>query len=138
MIMCVQNTPNLFSFMNSSVVAPRRLVLDFISSHSHRFLSLQKMSQEQGSWIPIIVIGILFLLRWIFYDQGSTAISIRKWWNYRVRALSLYIYNHTKIYKQIYILILILSLYFKHDVNCHSRKSNFVINWGIGMILNIK
>jgi len=69
--------------MNSSVVAPRRLVLDFISSHSHRFLSLQKMSQEQGSWIPIIVIGILFLLRWIFYDQGSTAISIRKWWNYR-------------------------------------------------------
>ena len=45
----------------------------------------EEQDAAQGSWIPLLVIIFLLVLRWIYYGEGHRPMRIRRWYNLQVR-----------------------------------------------------
>lgn len=45
-------------------------------------MSSADSEEVEGSWIPFVLLTILFLMRWVVYGEG--AVGIRRWYNMRV------------------------------------------------------
>lgn len=41
-----------------------------------------------GSWVPLIGLMILLLLRWVYYGEGSAPVRTRRWLNLQVTSNS--------------------------------------------------
>mmetsp|Transcript_31576 Transcript_31576/g.52130 ORF Transcript_31576/g.52130 Transcript_31576/m.52130 type:complete len:80 (+) Transcript_31576:114-353(+) len=39
--------------------------------------------EVEGSWIPFILLSVLFILGWLVYGKSSGAVGIRRWYNMR-------------------------------------------------------
>jgi hypothetical protein len=50
----------------------------------HEKDSTDSSPPSRGSWIPLLFVLILLLLRWIFYGEGKFPIQIRRWYNLKV------------------------------------------------------
>ena len=47
------------------------------------------LQKNNGSWIPLVSLLCLLLMRWICYSNGNRPVQIRRWFNAKVR----YIYR---------------------------------------------
>lgn len=53
--------------------------------------SVESINGEEavkGSWIPTIIIGAFFVIRWILKSQSNTAVNLRRMMQMQVRSIS--------------------------------------------------
>lgn len=44
-------------------------------------------SATTGSWLPLVLIFVLLLLRWVFYGEGDAPVRLRRWIQLQVSIL---------------------------------------------------
>lgn len=38
----------------------------------------------QGSWLPLILVAAVLVIRWLVFGDGPTPVRIRRWYNLQV------------------------------------------------------
>jgi hypothetical protein len=48
-------------------------------------MSKDTQQQEKGSWLPLIALIVMFVIRWLVYGQGNIPIRFQRCYNMQVR-----------------------------------------------------
>lgn len=50
-------------------------------SETNLIIMSDEPSSQQGSWLPLLLICFLLVLRWVVYSQGNVPVRLRRWYN---------------------------------------------------------